>query len=588
MPGKSVFQHTGIGLIILSGFLFRLYAIDFGLPLINARPDEIIIINRALGFFSGDLNPHGFNWPSLYPYLLFFALAFYFSVRSLIPSAFPDADADLISQFIQATQPARHIVSNAETVVALDPYLPHVYIISRGISVLAGTFTIFIVYLIAKRLYDQRTALIGAFFMSTCYLHIRDSHFGTTDVLMTCLIMTSFLFIVQCALNPNRQNFVLAGVFAGLSISAKYAGVLLFVPTVFACIFPLLKSDTAPADNASETVSRFLSANLRNGVNYLILNRNLMLFLICMAIAFVVTTPYAILDYKTFLTNFFYEMNKLKTGHHPDWKLDIGWYYHIRYSLYYGMGLMLFAASLMGVIFSIRKNWKTALLLFSFPFVYWVINGKNYAVFTRYIIPVLPFLCIFAAVFVVKVTDKLKLQSNLAIILLCLLIAYPSIDTAVEFNTMIAKKDNRLVASDWLNKNIKKTYTYIQRGTPWGQIPLNDHFVSFKSSGEQPSNRKANHTEIAMPDLIMVQQTPLKFYDNHSDEFMNRIEMHYFLLEKFIATPSQVPKTWYDQLDAFYVPFKGFEGVDRPGPNLYIYAHNGLKKVFDNALKSDR
>jgi hypothetical protein len=27
----------------------------------------------------------------------------------------------------------------------------------------------------------------------------------------------------------------------------------------------------------------------------------------------------------------------------------------------------------------------------------------------------------------------------------------------------------------------------------------------------------------------------------------------------------------YDQQDAFYVPFDGFDGVARPGPNLSIY-----------------
>ena len=48
----------------------RLLGISYGLPAIY-NPDETPILNRALTFAKGDLNPHNFVYPTLYFYLVF-------------------------------------------------------------------------------------------------------------------------------------------------------------------------------------------------------------------------------------------------------------------------------------------------------------------------------------------------------------------------------------------------------------------------------------------------------------------------------------------------------------------------------------
>ena len=48
----------------------RLWGIDFGLPMISSRPDEMTIVRQALRFFGGDYRPSLFNYPSLFPYAL--------------------------------------------------------------------------------------------------------------------------------------------------------------------------------------------------------------------------------------------------------------------------------------------------------------------------------------------------------------------------------------------------------------------------------------------------------------------------------------------------------------------------------------
>ena len=57
------------GLVAL-GAALRLWGLGYGLPAVY-NPDEVAIMNRALGFAQGDLNPHNFLYPTFYFYVLF-------------------------------------------------------------------------------------------------------------------------------------------------------------------------------------------------------------------------------------------------------------------------------------------------------------------------------------------------------------------------------------------------------------------------------------------------------------------------------------------------------------------------------------
>ena len=58
----------------------------------------------------------------------------------------------------------------------------------------------------------------------------------------------------------------------------------------------------------------------------------------------------------------------------------------------------------------------------------------------------------------------------------------------------------------------------------------------------------------------------------------------YVEVERFTAF-STGPRRVYDRQDAFFVPFAGFSGVERPGPNFTLYrrapggsTHDGRSK----------
>ena len=56
--------------IVIAGGLLRIVPFWFGLPYLQARPDEEATIGHAVAVAGGDLNPHFFHWPSLTFYLL--------------------------------------------------------------------------------------------------------------------------------------------------------------------------------------------------------------------------------------------------------------------------------------------------------------------------------------------------------------------------------------------------------------------------------------------------------------------------------------------------------------------------------------
>src|SRR5206468_2501280 len=105
-------------------------------------------------------------------------------------------------------------VSKTSFVAATTAHPGPLYLIARGISVAAGTATVATVYRIALLFFDQTTALVAAVYLAVAALHVRESHFGLTDVAATCLLMLAFLFTVRYARGGVRRDALPAAVTA--------------------------------------------------------------------------------------------------------------------------------------------------------------------------------------------------------------------------------------------------------------------------------------------------------------------------------------------------------------------------------------
>lgn len=559
-------------LILLIGGVVRLWGIDFGLPHTMCRPDESWLLSIAFGFGSGDLNPHFFIYPTLYMYLCFGLYIIYF--------IFGFATGYFTS------------VSDLLAVYCLDPSV--LYIINRCLSAFMGTMTIFIVYRIAREWFEEKTALVAAFFLSLAFLHVRDSHFAITDITMTLFIMCSFLFIIKSRQCTGMKNYIFAGIFAGLAASTKYAGIILLGPMALVHFFNITEVRPVRWSN--------------------LIDRRVVLFCLSMIIAFLAGSPYALLDYPAFLGGLTYDANHLTRGAEVVIYLGRGWLRHVRYTLPYGLGWSLFCASLISFAILLKADAKKALVLCAFPLLYYVPAGCGVYVTVRYMIPLIPFFCITGAICVVTVCDAFTKNSsprikNTATAIAAMLIISPSLYSVIQFDKLIARKDNRLIATEWIEKNIKGGASFFQHLLPSLELPpllkdLEKEYAQNVAGGvpnrglkikiEDMRRRKligyenwehnfdGNNLDIegmtynkvpqhTLPDYMVIGKSPLIYHCILYKDTQKALQESYDLIKTFISVDMDNKNQWYDLQDAFYVPFHGFEGVMRPGPNIYIY-----------------
>ena len=88
------------------------------------------------------------------------------------------------------------------------------------------------------------------------------------------------------------------------------------------------------------------------------------------------------------------------------------------------------------------------------------------------------------------------------------------------------------------------------------------HVVDFPASAEFPPDEP--------PSFVVVQDHALAPYTNPPDGLVEILKNRYELIAKFIAS-DPAANNLYDRQDAFYLPLRGFRGVERPGPNLYVF-----------------
>lgn len=386
-----------ITLIVLLAGLLRFYSIDFGLPA-NYHPDEVPKYNAIMRMRAhGDLNPRYF----LHPTLLLYAT--YFSNELL-----------RLLGLVDGTWEQSLILSG------------------RMMSATAGTFSVLMIFLIARRLYSVWVGLFASLFLAVMPLHVTCSRYVKEDALLTFAILLAVWAVVK-AVHEDRIRWLLAAAFfAGVSASIKYSGMLSLMIILGA---PWLKSGRLTPD------WRFLRWTL--------------LAVVVMPAGMLLCSPYIILDNATFLKDFEHERAHMERGHSTGisaWSQY--WMYHFSRSIYPGVGLLGTICGLAGAGYLLyRRRMKDLFiiclfLLFYLPAEY--VKAKPAPQPERYILPCLPFLAIFAGLFLKRLSEN-RLR-NLAPLLVMLVLILPALRT-----TTLAKEigyDTREELSDWMLDNL--------------------------------------------------------------------------------------------------------------------------------------
>jgi 4-amino-4-deoxy-L-arabinose transferase-like glycosyltransferase len=516
--------HWLVAVLIL-GAVLRFVPIWFGLPYLNARPDEETAVGLAVKMLDGDVNPHFFHWPSL----TFYVFAALFRVASAVSSVFS----------AQPLSDAAHLL------------------LARGLVALAGTATIAVLFAMARRMADAPTALLAALLLAVSMLHVRESHFAMADVLMTLLVTASLALTLRAldgvrpASEAQLRLFAAAGLTGGLAASTKYNAAAILAAMAAAQVLLL-----AGAPGARWRVRTWTPS---------------LAYAVCFALGFLVATPYALLDWPTFIRDVTFDVTHLSEGHNIN--LGRGWLYHLRMSLPYGLGMPTFAAAAVGLVVMPRRHPRQALVVSTFLLALYGVLGSGYTVFFRYILPLVPCLCLVAAIVVREtaawVSARFGMREAAALAVLTLAVAGPALVNVVWFDVLLARTDTRVLAARWLMPRVRPGDALHEAGGTYARLDLTGlryHDWSFDEKTES-----FGHPEGRPPDWLVFYDSPLWTYARVPAPLRRLASKEYALVHTIRAARGGRSAATYDLQDAFFMPVSGFHTIERPGPNIQIF-----------------
>jgi len=106
-----------------------------------------------------------------------------------------------------------------------DGYSPTAYLICRLINVLYGTLSLWVLFLIGRRIYSPGVGLLAAAILAAFGRHLLSSTEFKPDILVIFLVTLTFYWTLAAAFRPALRRFLLVGVGVGLGVSAKYTGI---------------------------------------------------------------------------------------------------------------------------------------------------------------------------------------------------------------------------------------------------------------------------------------------------------------------------------------------------------------------------
>lgn len=188
----------------------RTQAIGYGLPAVY-NMDEVAIMNRALSFGTGTLNPGNFLYPTFYFYVLFAWQGLTFLVG--LAMGLWDSLAGFERQFF------------------LDPSA--LYRSGRLLSALCGVATVVAVYRLATTLFTTTHGVVAALMMAVTPIAVMDAHYVKHDVPVTLLIVLVHVWLARIVTADGaavRRDIWVAGALSGLAMSTHYYAVFVAVP----------------------------------------------------------------------------------------------------------------------------------------------------------------------------------------------------------------------------------------------------------------------------------------------------------------------------------------------------------------------
>lgn len=240
----------------------------------------------------------------------------------------------------------------------------------------------------------------------------------------------------------------------------------------------------------------------------------------------------------------------------------------------------LLVAAIGGACWLVIRRPFTAALVLSFPVAYYVAMGESQLVYARWMVPIVPFLCLTAAAFVAQCADAMtrafghSRASAPVGVLLALLIVSPTAAQSVAFDRLVTRTDSRLLAAQWIQDRFPDGASVYQTGSFYGFVQLRpaDHYPSYFFNPRHGFVSRSGRT--ALPDVIVVLDSPLRIFSQIDTRLTPILDAGYASAVTVQGVATDDSGDAFDQQDAFYVPFADPGKARRPGPSIRVFIRN--------------
>jgi YYY domain-containing protein len=278
-------------------------------------------------------------------------------------------------------------------------------LVGRMLSALSDLGTVFLVVLLGRRLYDERTALLGAALVAVAVMHIQLSHFAAFDVITTFFILLAVygsVCVVQASSEERRSPWwpsIWAGAAAGCAVASKFSALPVVAVLVLAQLLRAARSAAGRSLGVEELFSRAWPHILAS--------------LLAALLAFFITSPFAILDWKLYLKQIV-EQGSMVRGK-ADWPFTrqyrntTPFVYQVTQQVRWGLGWPLGIAAFAGLawvtvrqfLYPRAEEW----VLLGWALPYFILTGTFMVKFMRYMLPLLPLFILMGAAGLWQVRD---------------------------------------------------------------------------------------------------------------------------------------------------------------------------------------
>jgi len=428
---KKLNYHLYILLTIVALSLFlNIYGINWGLPALW-HPDErdtirSIVIPMARHL---DPNPHNFLKPSFYYYFLEIILSPFFL-------------------YYKIAKPAM--------VFGLD-FVSIVTLISRTVTAIIGTASVFLLYLIGKTFFNANSGLFAGLFLAISMGFATHSHFAYMDIPMIFLMLLMVLLSLQYLETHRISKLYLASLAGGLAISTKYNAGLPVILILLICNWDQI----SVIIQKERTIKERIKA---------ILPKPLIISIMLVSLGFILGTPFSLLDFPAFAGTILKQMFIAKHGYKgfvgsTSWSANLS-------DLKYALGMPLFLLSIGGLFWGfvsfLRNPNRKAAVLLSIPIIYYAYIGSWHISQLRYILLIIPLLVLWAAGLVGSLLKSMRGLRIPIFIVVVLIMSYSGFYTFRGVRCF--SNDTRKISGEWIRANIHPQ-SLIETYSIWAYLP---------------------------------------------------------------------------------------------------------------------